>query len=86
MSQHLRKELPNNFLKISKWGVQSYLAGVDNIKIGFVSRKNIKSNTSHLITGFYDVKLNDLLSVTNFNKHTGYFLNLFKMGNIQTNY
>jgi translation initiation factor 3 subunit D len=72
MSQHLRKELPNNFLKISKWGVQSYLAGVENIKIGFVSRKITKSNSSHLITGFYDVKLNDLLNVTNFNRQTGY--------------
>jgi translation initiation factor 3 subunit D len=70
MSQHLRKELPNNFLKISKWAVQSYLAGVDNIKIGFVTRKNTKVNTTHSIVGFYDVKLNDLLNVTNFSKST----------------
>ena len=70
MSQHLRKELPNNFLKITKWGVQSYLAGVEHIKIGFVSRKNTKTNNSHVITGFYDVKLNDLLNVTNFNYKT----------------
>ena len=70
MSQHLRKELPNNFLKITKWGVQSYLSGVENIKIGFVSRKNTKNKDAHVITGFYDVKLNDLLSVTNFNRLT----------------
>lgn len=70
MSQHLRKELPNNFLKISKWGVQSYLSGVDNIKIGFVTRKNTKANNIHSIVGFYDVKVNDILNVTNFNKST----------------
>jgi translation initiation factor 3 subunit D len=70
MSQHLRKELPNNFLKISKWGVQSYLSGVDTIKIGFVTRKNTRSNSSHNIAGFYDVKLNDILNVTNFSKST----------------
>jgi translation initiation factor 3 subunit D len=70
MSQHLRKELPNNFLKITKWGVLSYLGGVENIKIGFVSRKNTKANDSHSILGFLDVKLNDLLNVTNFNYKT----------------
>jgi translation initiation factor 3 subunit D len=69
MSQHLRKELPNNHLKITKWGVQSYLGGVENIKIGFVSRKNTKNNSAHVLSGFYDIKLNDLLSVTNFSKN-----------------
>lgn len=64
----MRKELGNNHLKITKWGVQSYLAGVDNIKIGFVTRKNTKANNSHLITGIYDVKLQDILTVTNFSK------------------
>jgi translation initiation factor 3 subunit D len=68
MSQHLRKELPNNHLKLTKWGVQSYLAGVDHLKIGFVSRKNTKNNSAHVLSGFYDIKLNDLLSVTNFSK------------------
>ena len=68
MSTHLRKELPNNFLKINKGGVQSYLAGVDSVKIGFVSRKTTKNNSAHVISGFYDVKLNDLLNVTNFNR------------------
>lgn len=72
MSQHLRKELPNNFLKITKWGVQSYLAGVETIKIGFVTRKNTKSNASHLIVGFYDIRQKDLLNVTNFNRQTSW--------------
>lgn len=64
--------MQNNHLKITKWGVNSYLSGVDTIKIGFVTRKNIKINTNHLISGFYDVDTNDLLKVTNFNKQIGW--------------
>ena len=35
----LKKELLNNHLKLTKWGVCSYLGGVSKIKIGFVTRK-----------------------------------------------
>jgi translation initiation factor 3 subunit D len=68
MSQHLKKELYNNHLKLTKWGVQSYLAGVDEMKIGFVTRKNMKNNTAHKLVGFFDTNPNDILSITNFNK------------------
>ena len=64
----LKKELQSNHLKLTKWGVNCYLAGVDKMKIGFVTRKNTKENTNHLISGFYDVSCDDLLKVTNFNK------------------
>jgi translation initiation factor 3 subunit D len=69
MSHLLKKELQNNHLKLTKWGVSSYLAGVEKIKIGFVTRKNIKSNSDHIVVGFYDVNSNDILQVTNFNKN-----------------
>jgi translation initiation factor 3 subunit D len=72
MSHHFRKELLNNHLKITKWGVQSYLAGVETVKIGFVTRNNIKSNAAHTIVGFSDISLNDLLFNTNFNKYIAY--------------
>jgi translation initiation factor 3 subunit D len=65
----LKKELLNNHLKLTKWGVCSYLGGVSKIKIGFVTRKNVKENNEHLITGFYDIHTNDLLKITNFNKN-----------------
>jgi translation initiation factor 3 subunit D len=68
MSHHFRKELLNNHLKITKWGVQSYLAGVDTIKMGFVTRTNTKSIANHTIVGFSDININDLLFNTNFNK------------------
>jgi translation initiation factor 3 subunit D len=74
MSHHFRKELLNNHLKITKWGVQSYLAGVDTIKIGFVTRSNVKSNAAHTVVGFSDVNLNDFLFNTNFNKNIAYVL------------
>lgn len=67
MYHHFRKELYNNHLKITKWGAQCYLAGVDNVKIGFVTRSNVKNNTAHNIAGFSDIKLSELLAVTNFN-------------------
>ena len=32
----------NNYFRLSKWGVQAMLAGVDAVKIGIVSRRNMK--------------------------------------------
>jgi translation initiation factor 3 subunit D len=69
MQHHFRKELLNNHLKITKWGVQSYLAGIDNVRMAFVTRNNPKSNAAHTIVGFSDIKLSELLTNTNFNKH-----------------
>lgn len=64
----LKKELSSNHLKLTKWAVNSYIGGVDKIKIAFVTRKNIKENKEHLITGFYEIQTDDLLKITNFNK------------------
>ncbi len=35
--------MKNNNFRLSKWGVQSILAGVDNVKIGYVSRRNMNN-------------------------------------------
>jgi hypothetical protein len=67
MPHHFRKELLNNHLKITKWGVQSYLSGIEYVKIGFVTRNSTKSNTGHTIVGFSDIRINELLTNTNFN-------------------
>ena len=66
-SMHLKKELTGNYLRLTKYGVQSYLAGVDKVKIGFVSRKNVKSNKEHLIYGFHETESKAILAFTNFN-------------------
>ncbi len=35
--------MKNNNFRLSKWGVQAILAGVDRVKIGFVSRRNMNN-------------------------------------------
>ncbi len=69
---HLKTELSNNILKLTKWGLQSYLAGVDYINLGFVSRKDVKSNKEHILYGFFQVEPKALLTNTNFNKNIGW--------------
>ena len=68
MPANLRNDLMNNYLKITKFAVQSYLAGVDKMKIGFVSRSNIKDKENHIINGFLDIDTDQILNLTNFNK------------------
>jgi translation initiation factor 3 subunit D len=75
MPHHFRKELLNNHLKITKWGVQTYLAGVEYVKIGFVTRNSTKKNTEHTLVGFSDIMINELLMNTNFNKQIAYRFN-----------
>ena len=33
--------MKNNNFRLLRWGVQSVLAGVGNVKIGYVTRKNM---------------------------------------------
>ena len=44
-------EMKNNLCKLSRWTVQSILAGASNMKIGFVSRVSPKDNSQHVIVG-----------------------------------
>lgn len=67
----IRKELQPNHLKITKWGVCSYLGGVEKLKIAFVTRKenkDTKEGQEHLISGVYEISTEQILKVTNFNK------------------
>ena len=64
----IKKELQNNYLKLAKWGILSYLGGVKKLKIAFVTRKNVNSNDKHLISTIYDLDTDDILMLTNFNK------------------
>jgi translation initiation factor 3 subunit D len=43
--------LKNNACKLSKWTAQSILAGIDEMKLGFVSRVNPKDPYAHVILG-----------------------------------
>jgi translation initiation factor 3 subunit D len=46
-------EVKNNLSKVSRWTLQSILAGAALLKIGFVSRVTPKDNTQHTILGVY---------------------------------
>lgn len=65
----IKKELKNNYLKLAKWGILSYLGGVKNLKIGFVTRRDVKSNEKHVISTIYNLGTDDLLLLTNFSKN-----------------
>jgi translation initiation factor 3 subunit D len=54
----LATELKNNSFKLAKWTAQSLLAGAEQMKIGFVSRKEPKNAYEHqiLATQFYRPK------------------------------
>ncbi|KAL9713051.1 hypothetical protein Ac2012v2_004292 [Leucoagaricus gongylophorus] len=52
-------EMKNNGSKLAKWTVQSVLAGVDIMKIGYISRANPRDNTHHVILSTTSVKPTD---------------------------
>ena len=47
----LVEELGNNGYQAAKWVAGSFLSGVDQIRLGFVSRTNQDSNDSHKLLG-----------------------------------
>jgi translation initiation factor 3 subunit D len=47
----LANELKNNSCKLAKWTAQSLLSGIDEMKIGYVSRVNTKDPYSHVVLG-----------------------------------
>lgn len=65
-------ELKNNNNKFSKWTNQAILAGVDTIKLGFVSRVNFKDNTKHTILGVSSYRPQDLAMQINLSTGNGW--------------
>ncbi|MFH4973501.1 hypothetical protein AB6A40_000210 [Gnathostoma spinigerum] len=47
----LATELQNNSCKLAKWTLQALLAGSDQIKLGYVSRLNVRNTANHVILG-----------------------------------
>lgn len=58
----LATELKNNSAKLAKWTAQSLLAGVDQMKLGFVSRTARNDNSQHVILGTHSYKPKDFAS------------------------
>lgn len=65
-------EMKNNLCKLSRWTVQSVLAGASLMKIGFVSRTNVKDNTSHTIIGVLGREPSQFSSQLNINMYNGW--------------
>lgn len=55
----LATELKNNACKLAKWTAQTILAGADEMKLGYVSRKNPKDRCKHQILGTQGYKPNE---------------------------
>ena len=67
MAQCLTKEVQDNSCKVSRWVVQSILAGVEQIKFAFVSRKNPKDAGKHVILGSYGIDTRSFQNQINLN-------------------
>ena len=49
--QLISTEAKNNACKLSKWAIQAQLAGLNGIRLGFISRQEPRSNTKHVLLG-----------------------------------
>jgi translation initiation factor 3 subunit D len=64
----MANELKNNAAKVAKWTAQSLMAGVDAMKLGFISRITPIDPTKHVILGINTVKPRDLALQINLNE------------------
>ncbi|BFZ62063.1 hypothetical protein YB2330_003142 [Saitoella coloradoensis] len=65
-------EMKNNSLKLARWAVQSILAGVEQMKIGYVSRATPRDAQRHVILGVAGYKPRDIASQMNLNLDNGW--------------
>ncbi|CAA22586.1 translation initiation factor eIF3d [Schizosaccharomyces pombe] len=65
-------EMKNNSCKLARWTVEALLAGVDSMKVGFVSRSNARDAQHHGILGVVAYKPADLASQMNLSLSNGW--------------
>ena len=58
----LHTEMKNNSFKVSKWLASAFLAGVDLLKIGFVTRSLRNDNENHSLLAVHSVAPQELNS------------------------
>lgn len=68
----LATELKNNSGKLAKWTVSSLLAGSDQLKFGYVSRKHIRDSAKHIILGTQQFKPTEFANQINLNMDNGW--------------
>jgi translation initiation factor 3 subunit D len=65
-------EMKNNSANIARWAVKSYLAGADQLKLGYVARANPKDNTRHVLLGTQAYKPRDFAASMNISLTNGW--------------
>lgn len=65
-------EMKNNSCKLARWTTQAILAKADHMKLGFVSRSNPRSASSHVILGIVGYKPRDFATQMNLNLGNGW--------------
>lgn len=65
-------EMKNNSCKLARWTTQAILANADQMKLGFVSRTNPRSDKDHVVLGVLGYKPRDFASQMNLNVANGW--------------
>ncbi|KAL2920267.1 hypothetical protein HK105_200337 [Polyrhizophydium stewartii] len=65
-------EIKNNANKLCRWATEAILAGVDQLRLGFVSRTNPRDRKRHAILGSVIFKPDDLASQINLDIGSGW--------------
>ena len=68
----LTNEYSNNSNKLAKWAMQALIAGIDCIKVGFVSRTNVRDPSKHVIVGVQSYLPSDLIKQLNLDVRNGW--------------
>ena len=65
-------EIKNNSNKLSRWTVESVLAGVNTMRLAFVSRTNPKAIRGHVVLGTANVKPREFAAQMNYSLGNGW--------------
>ncbi|GMK55393.1 hypothetical protein CspeluHIS016_0204490 [Cutaneotrichosporon spelunceum] len=65
-------EMKNNSVKLARWAIQSYIAGAELMKLGYVSRANPRDAQRHTIVGLQSTKPLDFARQMNVSLNNGW--------------
>lgn len=65
-------EMKNNNAKLARWAIQGYLAGAEQMKMGYISRANQRDAQRHVIVGVQTYKPRDFAAQMNISLANGW--------------
>lgn len=65
-------EMKNNSAKLARWAIQSYLAGAEAMKMGYISRAESRDYMHHSIVGVQNYKPRDFAAQMNVSLNNGW--------------